>query len=178
MPPGFAHYNFFKSGYILEIPTASYIALQDPVAGLSHFIGYSMHRYVENDWDCVVMSASESRAVNELKLFGYPLFGISSIYGAIFRKHHRSFFTHFPLVSTLIRLLFVFGWWLIPLYWYGVISYETWHLKVFIYGLWGLSQADFIHWLADKLWDDDGKKFIEKNKKGLTNGRRTKRGRR
>ena len=151
-----------------------YIGISDPLAGLSHFIGYSLHRYVENDWDCVIMTASESRAVNELKIFGYPIFGISSIYGAVFRKKHRSFLTHFPVVSTLIRLFFLLGWWLLPLYFYGKIIYEPWHLKVFVYGLWGLSQADMIHWMADKIWKDDSDKFIEENKKGKKiNGRRT-----
>ena len=159
---------------MIEIPAALYIGISDPLAGLSHFMGYSLHRYVENDWDCVVMTASESRAVNELKIFGYPIFGISSMYGAIFRKKHRSFLTHFPVVSTLIRLLFLFGWWLIPLYLLGKIVYEPWHLKVFVYGLWGLSQADMIHWMADKIWKDDSDKFIEENKKGKKiNGRRT-----
>lgn len=111
------------------------------------------------------MSASESRAVNELKILGYPLFGISSMYGAIFRRKHRSFLTHFPVISTLIRLLFVFGWWVPFLYWKGIIIYEPWQLEAFIYALWGLSQADLIHYLADMIWLEDGKKFIEKTKK-------------
>ena len=96
-------------------------------------------------------NGAEGRMVNEIPIFGHFLFGISSTYGSIFRKHHRSFWSHFPIVSTAIRLVFVgfvpflifnnFGISLVSNGWY------KFHL-----GIWaGLSQADTIHYVLDKL---------------------------
>ena len=82
--------------------------------------------------------------MNELKITGYVLYGISSIYGAIFRRFHRKWITHFPGVSTVIRLAFI----LLPIgvLWPGLLDYP-----VVLIGVWfGLSIADALHYLIDK----------------------------
>ena len=131
-------------------------------------MGYSFHRWCDNDWDILGTNKAESRAIHELKILGYLLYGVSSIYGAIFMRHHRSIRTHFPIVSTIIRLLFVF-WWIIPLYYFGYIHYAFWQLEVFIGFLLGLSQADMIHYFADLIWKEDSKRFIDQEKRRKEN---------
>lgn len=163
MPPGFVHYRFFLSGYIIEIPEAIYLSFVNPIAGISHLAGYSFHRYCDNDWDILGTNKAESRAIHELKIIGYLLYGISSVYGAIFMRHHRSFQTHFPLFSTLIRLIFIF-WWL-PVLWYiNKWPIYQWELTFTFFFVLGLSQADMIHFFADHLWPEDGKRFIQQEK--------------
>lgn len=93
--------------------------------------------------------------VNELPILGHVMYGISSTYGSIFRRHHRSFITHFPFVSTLIRLIFVF---IIPFVIgdsYLQINFIGNGWLWFWVGIWiGLSQADSIHWYLDKTYGD------------------------
>jgi O-antigen/teichoic acid export membrane protein len=161
LPSGIVHYNFFKAGYLIEIPEALYLTILNPFIGIPHLVGYSAHRYIDNDWDILGTNKAESRAIHELKIFGYILYGISSIYGAIFMRHHRSIQTHFPIVSTIIRLFFVF-WWLLLLYYFGYIHYAVWQLEIFLGFLWGLSQADMTHYFADLIWNE--KHFEEKGK--------------
>ena len=118
--------------------------------GFGNIVGYTFHRYCDNDWDIMGTNNAEGRMVNELWLIGHFLYGISSTYGSIFRKYHRSIITHFPYLSTAIRMFFVF---LIPftiLDGYGVnLIGNNWHL--FWLGFWnGLSNADAIHYYLDK----------------------------
>jgi hypothetical protein len=92
--------------------------------------------------------------VNEIPVLGHLLYGVSSTYGSIFRRHHRSFLTHFPGISTIIRLIFV-----------GFVPFlicdnlginligNGWHM--FWLGLWsGLSQADALHYWLDLNYSD------------------------
>ena len=163
MPSGIVHYKFFKAGYLIEFPEVIYLSILNPIVGISHFIGYSFGRWCDPDWDLLAVNNAEIRVIHELKIFGYPLYGISSIYGAIFRGHHRSIQTHFPVISTLIRLLFIF-WWLPILYYFGYIHYSFWQLEIFIGFLWGLSQADLTHFIADHLWSESHFEVKEKHK--------------
>src|SRR5690348_3635666 len=94
---------------------------------------------------------SEGRMVNEFPIFGHFLFGISSAYGSIFRRNHRSFITHFPIFSTAIRLLFVFFVPYIILKYWG-INLMSDSISMIRFGFWiGLSQADTIHYFLDTI---------------------------
>ena len=117
-------------------------------------MGYSLGRYFDPDLDLMGASACEGRIVNELPLIGHFIFGATSAYGSTFRRFHRSWVTHLPFVSTLIRLIFV-----------GMVPFlicenfainligQGWHM--FWVGVWlGLSQADGIHWFLDMKWKD------------------------
>lgn len=153
MPSGKTHYNFYKAGFLVEIPEFAYLFTLNKIIALSHLVGYFIHRWADNDWDIMGVNKSESRVVKELPILGYFIFAISSFYGAVFRHKHRSFLTHFPIVSTVIRLGFIF-FWIPPLYYFGVLDYQQWHSQVFWGVLWGLSQADMEHWLADIFWSE------------------------
>ena len=154
MPNGIVHHQYYMKGYWLEIPISLIGAIYDFPLALGNILGYTFHRYSDNDWDLMGTSASEGRAVNEIPVLGHFLFGISSMYGSIFRRHHRSFITHFPGISTAIRLAFVFTLPMYVLAYYGVNLSGEFLMKVYL-GFWlGLSQADSIHFLLDTFYGD------------------------
>lgn len=130
-----------------------YAFIIHPAIAFGLFVGYAMGRWVDPDWDLMGVSTTEANMIHDFPVLGYFLFGYSSIYGVFFRRHHRSFITHFPFVSTLGRLIFLF-WWAILL----VVKYHytvsSWEWLFIIYAFIGLSVADMIHWLLDKWFPD------------------------
>jgi len=136
-------------GYSVQVPLSVLYCLVDWKFGLGSIVGYSCGRWIDPDWDIMGTNNAEGRVVNELPILGHFIYGISSTYGSFWRKKHRSFWTHFPYVSTIIRLMFVF---IIPftiLDANGVnLIGNNWHL--FWIGFWdGLSHADAIHYYLD-----------------------------
>ena len=110
-------------------------------------LGYFLGRYLDPDLDQPTVTSSEGRMINELPVFGYLLFGYWSIYGGVLRRKHRSFWTHFPGVSTLCRMVYQF-WWIFPIIYINNWFYG-WIFQIFL-GIWiGLSYADFLHWIED-----------------------------
>ena len=154
MPSGDIHYRYFKSGYILMLPASIITMFMNFDIGLGILAGYTFHRWCDNDLDIMGASACEGRQVNELPVVGHFLFGISSTYGSMFRRYHRKFITHFPFVSTAIRLLF-FG---MPIYFMLKsfdFNFNTIPVYYFIVSFWiGLSLADSIHYVLDMLYGD------------------------
>lgn len=150
MPSGDIHYKYYIRGYVYQLPLTLILSFWNLKFSLGNIAGYSFHRWCDNDWDIMGTNNAEGRMVNELPLIGHFLYGVSSTYGSIFRKYHRSFITHFPFVSTLIRLIFIFTFPLIIFDYCGVnLIGDGWHM--FYIGFWvGLSQADGIHWYLDK----------------------------
>ena len=145
MPSGAVHFKFWKFGWIPTIGATTYLFyLNHPVEACGVMLGYGLGALIDPDLDIMGTSNAESRMVNKIPVAGH-LF-----YGSIFRKHHRSFWTHTPIVSTAIRILFFF-WWIGIFYWKGWIIYEDWHLVLFLGIFAGLSFADFLHWFADSL---------------------------
>jgi hypothetical protein len=133
----------------VEIPLSIVLSVFDWKLGVGNIIGYSFHRWMDNDWDIMGTNNAEGRMVNELPIIGHFLYGVSSAYGSMFRKRHRSFITHFPFVSTFIRIVFV-G--LVPFLIFDNLSINLigngWYM--FWIGFWvGLSQADGIHYVLD-----------------------------
>ncbi len=160
MPPGFFHHRIYKSCYIIMIPTSIYLIFWNPIFGIGSILGYLFGRYCDPDWDIATGSSAEFRAINELKIFGYVLYGISSFYGAVFMRHHRSMITHFPVLSTVIRLIFLF-WWIGLLYYFNVIQFDWWQLWLGLGIIFGLSESDLNHWLCDSIWPESGGMFIK-----------------
>ena len=122
--------------------------------GIGNLAGYSVGRWIDPDWDLVTANNSESRMLRELPILGNFLFGISSWYGSYFFHNHKGFFSHFPIISTAIRLIFV-G--LVPFLICDSLGINLigngWHM--FHLGFWaGLSQADSIHFWLDKNYGD------------------------
>lgn len=141
-------------GYVVEVPLTLSLALVDWQFSLGNIVGYSCGRWIDPDWDIFGSNNAEGRMVNEIPLLGHFLYGISSTYGSIFRRKHRSFLTHFPGVSTIIRLVFVLLFPFILGDYLGInFIGNGWHK--FWVGFWaGLSQADGIHYYLDKRYKD------------------------
>jgi uncharacterized metal-binding protein len=124
-------------------------------------LGYLFGVICDPDWDEMGATGSEGRMV-KVPILGWLMYGISSIYGAMFRRHHRSFLTHFPGVSTAIRILFVFFW--IPLlYYFKIVRWEDWNIDLYSWFWLGLSFGDFLHWGADLIVTDVKKIHGEPN---------------
>jgi hypothetical protein len=136
-------------GYLIALPVSVATAMYNFRGGLGYAIGYSLGRYLDPDLDIFGSNNAEGRMVNELPVLGHFLYGISSVYGSIFRRHHRSWITHWPVVSTLIRLIFIF---IIPFVvgdGYGINFIGNGWIWFWV-GMWaGLSQADAIHLTLD-----------------------------
>ena len=145
MSTGLVHYKYYMRGYLAALPVSVAAAFYDVRVGVGYILGYSLHRYCDNDWDIFGSNNAEGRLVNEIPVLGHFLYGISSVYGSMFRRYHRSWITHWPVVSTLIRLIFIF---FIPFVigdGYG-INFIGRGWVWFWVGLWaGLSHADGIH---------------------------------
>jgi hypothetical protein len=153
MPSGETHLKIWKVGLIASIPASVYLAItKQPVTGLAFCIGYFYHLICDPDLDEMGITGAESRMI-KIPILGWLMYALSSVYGVIFRKHHRSFATHFPGISTAIRLL-VFFFWIPILYYFGIIKWQEWQ-GFFVLWFWiGLSFADALHWGADKVVSD------------------------
>ena len=138
----------------MEIPLSLFLAFVDLQLSLGNLVGYTCGRWIDPDWDIFGSNNAEGRMVNEIPVLGHFLYGVSSTYGSIFRRKHRSFWTHFPGISTLIRLVFVGTVPFILGDYFGInFIGNGWH-KFWI-GFWvGLSQADGIHYWLDKTYGD------------------------
>jgi len=136
-------------GYLIAIPVSVATMMYNFRGGLGYLVGYSLHRYVDNDWDIFGSNNAEGRLVNEIPVLGHFLYGVSSVYGSIFRRYHRSWITHWPGISTIIRLIFIF---IIPFVvgdGYGINFIGNGWVWFWV-GMWaGLSQADAIHLVCD-----------------------------
>lgn len=172
MPTGITHERFRKAGYFIIIPTGLFL-INNPLFLFSRYFGYTAGRYIVPDWDSMATTKDEGRVVEELGVFGIPLYGISSMYGALFRRFHRSLWTHAPVISTAPRMFLVFIIPVLFLYWIKLLNFPPSPVEIEFYAgfLYGLSESDFIHWLADKLWPDTGKQLQEKgDKRGRKKG--------
>jgi uncharacterized metal-binding protein len=113
-------------------------------------IGFFLGRWISPDWDQISTTSDEARMVKEIPVLGIVLYAFSSVYGAIFRSMHRSWITHFPGLSTILRLLFLF-WWVIALYVIGIIEYQDWQWYLYMGVFCGLTISDLLHTFLDVL---------------------------
>lgn len=111
--------------------------------GLGIFVGYEIGKYMAPDWDIMGTTSSEGWMVNEIPVAGHLLFGLSSAYGSAMRRHHRSIWTHFPILSTIPRYLLVFWYPWLEIY-RSTLDW-AWLIFLFIGMFVGTSISDGIH---------------------------------
>lgn len=149
MPNGETHFEYYKRGYKYAIAISAVTLSLGWKFSSGYLVGYLMGRWCDPDWDIQGVNSGEGRMVNELPILGHVLYGVSSCYGSIFRRWHRSTLTHFPVLSTLVRLVFVFALPFGYLDAYGVNFIGNGWVWFWV-GLWaGLSHADTIHAILD-----------------------------
>lgn len=156
MPDGATHHKIWKIG-LSGLPLVD-IGLTLAAAPLifsyrEHWvfsvgipIGYLYGLFIDPDLDIVGMTQAEGRMMNTFPIIGNIMVGYWTVYGAFFRRHHRSWLTHGPFISTAIRYAFSF-WWLFLLdrWWYVGATF-------FLVGMFfGTCYADILHWAADKI---------------------------
>lgn len=157
MPDGATHYRIWKDRIPLAVVVGTTVGIldKDPLVAVGFISGYLMGRYVDPDADLIGVTSSEGRLMRELKIFGvlltmwlFPYAYLMRFVGLNGRKGHRNFFSHFPIVGTLIRYIWIFG---LPmfLYWWYIADFPIWFPAVVLSSFSGLCLADIFHWVAD-----------------------------
>ena len=148
MPDGKFHFSEYKKFAWLTILLSLPLLLVEPLVGVGCVFGYFiLGRYITPDLDHRNFTSDEYRMMRELKFFGSLLAGLFQPYGYLFK--HRSFLSHFPFISTLIRLIWLLG---VPvgILWVYVDNGARFNIMLFGLGVWvGLGIADLIHWFFD-----------------------------
>lgn len=156
MPNGETHYRIWKTAAPVAVfySAAFGLATASWEFGLITFAGYLLGRYISPDLDLIGINNDESRMMEELGPVGvvgvmlfFPYAYMMRFLG-IGRRGHRNFFSHFPYISTTIRILWLL---LIP----GLLLWKFYPI-IFLWAptivgglVAGLGFADFLHWLAD-----------------------------
>lgn len=158
MPGGKVHYDLWKTFLPLAALTgAASAALVDFYTGVIFVIAYWLGRYIDPDLDLIGITNAESRMMRELKIFGVALvmwfvpYAYFMRFVGIGRKGHRNFFSHFPGVSTIIRVAWMLWLPLLILWWYYPIERSVLLRDGLAALIVGLTFADLIHYLADAL---------------------------
>lgn len=161
MPDGKTHHKIWKVGILgLPLYSAGATMLAVPLvhgdwlyflAGLP--AGYILGLFIDPDLDIVGMTQAEGRMLNTFPIIGNIMVGYWTVYGAFFRRHHRSWQTHGPMISTAIRYIYAF-WWLVFLdRWWNIWA------TFFVIGMFfGTCYADILHWAADVITGEIGKR--------------------
>lgn len=147
MASGIAH---IKATYITIIPTgiATGIALTSVPHGVGAAIGCFLGIAMTPDLDQISISKSEWRLVKKFGPFGFLWCSYWWLYARIIP--HRSFWSHFPIVGTVIRTLYI----TIPIIglciWKGYApNIPQFVIDILIGGFIGLSVSDTLHWAMD-----------------------------
>lgn len=144
-PTGAVHHNFWKTAWFLPllIATMLFVLVGVWAVPVGIILGYAFGYYIDPDLDLMSTTSAEGRMV-KIPILGILLVTYWTPYGAIFRKQHRSFWTHSYIFSTVIRFVYMF-WWLL------FFKYtEYWFWMVMLGAFAGLAIADAIHIWADR----------------------------
>lgn len=115
MPSGQVHLSFWKSAWFLPIAIggAFFIPLTwaSTCIALGILLGYGLGYFLDPDLDMVGTTSAEGRML-KIPVLGIFMVTYWTLYGAVFRKSHRSFWTHSYVISTAIRFAYQF-WFLL-----------------------------------------------------------------
>lgn len=144
MPSGKVHHRLWKIGWIVEGVAFMPLLLYYPLVAIGSAIGYFLGQFIDPDLDLVGITSAEGRMLRKMPFVGGLFVAYWTLYGAIFRKQHRSFWTHSYIASTIIRFAYTF-WWLLlfkslPVWLYSVMP------GVFV----GMCISDGVHIWADR----------------------------
>lgn len=160
MPEGIHHDRVHLAGWVVILPSALYATTIHFEVTAVLILSYAMGRYLNPDADIVGMTYADGLAMRHFKIFGNAWVAYWTFYGAVFKNRHRSLWTHFPFISTAIRMVYLF-WWLyfIPIVWYD------WQLVLIAVWWFGLSLSDIGHYVSDMWFSNSNQKLIIFGKK-------------
>jgi len=117
--------------------------------GIFFQAGYFLGYYLDPDYDQESTTLAKWRMMRDFKILGAAIVGWFMPYGFLFK--HRSDASHFPGLSSFIRLFWLFCFPIFPIILYFLIPYTGTTLPlVLFFGIWlGLSYADAVHSFAD-----------------------------
>lgn len=174
MPDSKVHRKYHKDYAVVALPISILVSylLFGWYGIMLAVLGYMIHRWFDQDYDQIGITTSEAEISKTIVLA--PLVGWSTMYAQLIRlippvsvafsnektkewlnqyfpRGHRSFWSHFPPIGTLLRLLWF--WlpfqWLFSLVWSDSLRVEFWSIYI------GLQAADWIHSIAD--WNETSK---------------------
>ena len=156
-PSGSTHRSIWRYGWVAMVPIASLLWIAvGPVAMFGSLYGYAAGYIVDPDLDLISITYPESKILKVFWIFGAVFVGWSTAYAVIMRAFggHRSDFSHWPVLSTAIRLMWFSPFIIGPLLLIqrvvagGVNAITSIEL---LFGLFcGLCVADSLHYFADK----------------------------
>ena len=150
MPSGYVHRRLWRANFPNAALGAALLCQYHGLAAVGVLAGYALGNIVEPDLDILDRTRSENDAIKAFGVAaGYVWIAFWLVYALLIP--HRSRLSHGLVVSTAIRLLYLFWW--VPLVW------DTGGLLwVFAFGVFlGLVISDSVHIIADKLLNNDGR---------------------
>ena len=141
-----------RASSILSIPAGAIVGLSltSIPCGVGAFLGSLLGIVLTPDLDQISISKSEWRLVKKFGPLGFVWCAYWWLYARIIP--HRSFWSHFPIVGTIIRLFYVTT---------PVIAFCLWKeyipnlpqyiIDALIGTLVGLALSDALHWIMDIL---------------------------
>jgi len=151
MPDGITHDNLWTAGRVfiaLPVATVSLISI-NPLFSAGTVVGYWLGKYITPDMDLVGVTHNEGMMMRNLGIVGGLLVSYWTFYGFLFRGLHRHWLTHGLFISTFIRFGYMFWW----MWWFGFF-HNIWLSQLMLGVYYGMSSADAIHIVADKIIKD------------------------
>lgn len=121
--------------------------LVSPLDGLLFAGGYLLGNSVEPDMDQISITGSEGRMLKRFGIFGIMWVAYWLPYAYI--MPHRSTLSHFPLLSTAIRHLYLVAPIVFALWWFRIVVPIDTVLFHYLWVLLGNSLSDAVHYLLD-----------------------------
>jgi uncharacterized metal-binding protein len=151
MPDGKTHFKWWMRGLPVVGGFSVAMAYPNPVFAAGNSLGYLMGAVMDPDLDQIGLSSTEGRAMRSAGLLG--VFWVMYWMPYAYILPHRSFWSHFPYISTAIRLAYLFAPFIGIAYYFDVLGYIEHPVVIMLLaGLWnGLSLADTIHYTLDIL---------------------------
>ena len=147
---------------LVIIPATLYAASINLPMSAGMVVGYALGMILNPDADQPSITYADGIAMRHLGFIGALWVGWWTVYAVVFKSMHRHFLTHFPFVSTAIRMVYMLWWlYLLDIDW-------NWGSVSALVGMWiALSASDMGHFLSD-LWFSDS----ENSYQNLSNNRR------
>ena len=151
MPGNKVHINWYKRfipvTLLFTVTIAIFIGV---IPSVTFLAGYLLGAICDPDLDQIGLSGAEGRAMRKFGILGVMWVMYWFPYGYV--MPHRSFISHFPFVSTLLRLGYLF---FIPailaLYFQWTVDWKLMG-ELFMWLLCGLGIADTLHYLLDWIY--------------------------